>query len=170
MRINKQTKEYLSLEIEFIRLYLFAFAFLFFGSILLVVYGLTDNVALTNLHLIFLLIGFLFLLLAGSKEVVLDKKKGKIIVNYRRNIYQYKKTYPLSDLINIVYKVRSNRGFSNVSYNYYLKLKKGKLIFLDSSGVNILSQIKNRDLQPQLIVNLAKFLGVKIRKIKFSLL
>lgn len=83
MTIEQQTKDLLVLRVEFTRSYLFGFGFLLFGLVFLVTYGLTDNIALTNLHLSYLIVGFFFLLIAGSKEIVVDKKRGKIIVNYR---------------------------------------------------------------------------------------
>ncbi len=97
---------------------------------------------------------------------MLDKNSGQLIINYYRHLYNKKKTYLLEDISAITYRLRSNRGFQALSYNYYLELKKERPIFLTSQGISFFSGFSSKINHPVIIKKIAKYLDVKINKDK----
>jgi EamA domain-containing membrane protein RarD len=130
MKIIKMEKSLLVLEVGLNRTYLAGLAYLFFGLFVLAVSSLkhSDNMPVIILSIITICISFLFLLLAGKKEIEINKNSSQITINYYRNLYNKQKQVWINDVEQIMYKVRSGRGLDG-RYDYYLKTKSGQSFF-----------------------------------------
>lgn len=161
MKIIKENKDLLILSGNF-KVVLYTGFFLLAFSLFLV-FKYPDWSAPS---LVFLAMAILLLLFTGNKELIIDKKKGKIILDYRRLVYRKHYQLAIARAKNII----SQRSALGASANcYFLNISKGPQIYIgvdpyfDLSRLLINSDINYKRKAPKVVDKVAKFLNLNIK-------
>jgi hypothetical protein len=123
---------------------------------------------INNISIILIIVAFISFLLSGSQEIAIDKKLSEIKVEINRRVFAKVKTYQLSQISYISWRLKPYlpRRLSLNTYAYYLMFKDNQKVLLENSdSLNYLMKTKaSSELQI-----LTDFLKLEIKKEGFLL-